>query len=60
MTCPASRIAFFPQVNDDGQFQFSGQVKLLTENALLVVVRSGIPVVVQADLADGNHFGILG
>ena len=44
-------------MDDDGQVQLLGQLHLTTENRLLEFP-GGIlrPVVVQADLADGNHF----
>ena len=47
-------------VNNDGAAGTARQVELFDEDALLNVARRMVVVIVEADLADGQEFGVLG
>jgi len=47
------------RVQDDGQSQLARQRQLRGQRALLLVVTHLLPVIVQSDLADGDHLRVL-
>ena len=48
----------FPVMYDDRLIQSKGQIDLAAEQGFLLGLVAGIPVVVQADLPNGNALGV--
>ena len=53
----AGRLPGLTHMQDDRQAQFRGQFKLDAQYVLLLVARGAVPVIVEADLTDGNDWG---